>query len=154
MRKWIPMIVSALLLTGCGAGEAEAPTYQQISMSEAVERMAQESGYILLDVRTVEEFREGAKQFILRLREIYGQKPVILWFDSETSNTKRNAQFDAMQALQKELGDENFFVAQFAHGFDGAGPATSQSGLPSAQNQRDLADQITAFLKENTDIGK
>ena len=58
MRKWIPMIVSALLLTGCSAGGTEVPTYQQIGMSEAVERMAQESGYILLDVRTAEEFRD------------------------------------------------------------------------------------------------
>ena len=56
MRKWLLTILAALLLAGCGAGEAEAPTYQQIGMSEAVERMAQESGYILLDVRTAEEF--------------------------------------------------------------------------------------------------
>ena len=103
---------------------------------------------------SVEEFREGAKSFLLRLREIYGQEPVILWFDSETTNAKRTAQFEAMQQLQQELGDENFFVARFSHGYDGAGPATSQTGLPSAQNQRDLADQITAFLKANTNIGK
>jgi rhodanese-related sulfurtransferase len=58
MRKWLLTILAALVLTGCGAGAAEAPAYQQIGMSEAVERMAQESGYILLDVRTAEEFRD------------------------------------------------------------------------------------------------
>ena len=58
MRKWLLTILAALVLTGCSAGEEEAPAYQQIDMSEAVERMAQESGYILLDVRTAEEFRD------------------------------------------------------------------------------------------------
>ena len=56
MRKWILVLLSALLLTGCGAAE-NAPAYEQIPMSEAVERLKQESGYILLDVRTAEEFQ-------------------------------------------------------------------------------------------------
>ena len=103
---------------------------------------------------TLEQFKEGAKNFILRLREIYGYEPVILWFDSVTSNTYRNSQFAVMQELQKELGDEKFYVAQFQHGFDGAGPATSASGLPSAQNQRDLAHQITDYLKNTVGFSK
>ena len=103
---------------------------------------------------SLEQFKEGAKNFILRLREIYGYEPVILWFDSVTSNTYRNSQFAVMQLLQQELGDEKFYVTQFQHGFDGAGPATSASGLPSAQNQRDLADQITDYLKNTVGFSK
>ena len=103
---------------------------------------------------SLETFKEGAKNFILRLREIYGYEPVILWFDSVTSNTYRNSQFAVMEQLQQELGDDKFFVTQFQHGFDGAGPATSASGLPSAQNQRDLADQITDYLKNTVGFKK
>ena len=103
---------------------------------------------------TLEQFKEGAKSFILRLREIYGCEPVILWFDSATSSTYRNSQYTVMQQLQKELGDENFYVAQFQHGFDGAGPATSATGLPSAQNQRDIADQIIDYLNNVVKFSK
>jgi hypothetical protein len=103
---------------------------------------------------SLETFKEGAKNFILRLREIYGYEPVILWFDSATSNNYRESQYTTMQQLQKELGDENFYVAQFRHGFDGAGPATSASGLPSAQNQRDIADQIIDYLNNVVKFSK
>ena len=58
MKKWILMILAALFLIGCGGVAEDAPTYRQIPMSEAVEMLAEESGYILLDVRTVEEFRD------------------------------------------------------------------------------------------------
>ena len=103
---------------------------------------------------TLEQFKEGAKNFILRLREIYGYEPVILWFDSATSSAYRDSQYSAMQQLQEELGDENFYVAQFSHGFDGAGPATSATGLPSAQNQRDIADQIIDYLNNVVKFSK
>ena len=42
-------------LTGC---EEKSMRYTQISMEEAVAMMAKEENYIILDVRTVEEFAE------------------------------------------------------------------------------------------------
>ncbi len=57
MKKILPFLVAALLFTGCAVTTQEA-NYRQISMEEAVTIMKQESGYILLDVRTVEEFNE------------------------------------------------------------------------------------------------
>ena len=48
-----------LLLAGCGAGEKSPGSYRQISMEEAVAMMEQEADYILLDVRTQEEYAQG-----------------------------------------------------------------------------------------------
>ena len=48
------------MLTGCaGAGNNQTNTYRQISMDEAVEMMAEESDYIILDVRRPDEFAAG-----------------------------------------------------------------------------------------------
>ena len=101
---------------------------------------------------SLELFKEGAKNFILRLREIYGQTPAIVWFDRTATGGYQQEQYNAMLELQTELADEKFFVTSFDYGLDGAGPATVQIGLPSAQNHRDLADQITAYLKNTVGI--
>ena len=57
MKKLLFALLGMCLLGGC-AGGADVGSYRQISMEEAVAMMAEESGYIILDVRTVEEFRE------------------------------------------------------------------------------------------------
>ena len=60
MKKLIPILLSALLLTGCaGTGNNQANTYRQITMDEAVTMMAEESGYIILDVRRPDEYAAG-----------------------------------------------------------------------------------------------
>ena len=60
MKKLIPILLSSLLLTGCtGAGNSINNTYRQISMDEAVTMMAEETGYIILDVRRADEFAAG-----------------------------------------------------------------------------------------------
>ena len=60
MKKLIPILLSALMLTGCTrAGNSSNNTYRQISMDEAVTMMAQEIGYIILDVRRADEFAAG-----------------------------------------------------------------------------------------------
>ena len=60
MKKLIPILLSALMLTGCtGAGNSTNNTYRQISMDEAVTMMAQETDYIILDVRRADEFATG-----------------------------------------------------------------------------------------------
>ena len=60
MKKLIPILLSALIFTGCaGTGNNQTNTYRQISMDEAVTMMAQETGYIILDVRRLDEFAAG-----------------------------------------------------------------------------------------------
>ena len=57
MKKILPIFLVALLLVGC-AVPAEEITYRQVSMDEAITMMEEESGYIILDVRTPEEFTD------------------------------------------------------------------------------------------------
>ena len=67
MKSKLLLLLSAalLLLTGCGetappeATEAPAPGYRQISQEEAMDIMAREDGYIILDVRRQDEYDAG-----------------------------------------------------------------------------------------------
>ena len=59
MKKLMSILLSALMLTGCATGGNPANTYRQISMDEAVTMMAEETGYIILDVRRPDEFAAG-----------------------------------------------------------------------------------------------
>ena len=54
MKKIIPLLLAVLALAGCSS---KYP-YAQISMDEAIAMMAENTDYILLDVRTPEEFAE------------------------------------------------------------------------------------------------
>ena len=55
------LLLPVLLLTGCAAtsNPTEATTYRQITMAEAVKMMEKEANYVLLDVRTEQEFAAG-----------------------------------------------------------------------------------------------
>ena len=57
MKRIIPILMALLLLSGCATQSAEK-TYRQISMEEAVTMMEEETGYIILDVRTTQEYNE------------------------------------------------------------------------------------------------
>lgn len=62
IRKIIPVLASTLLLlAGCGSknSNAENNSYRQIDMEEAEKIMQEEKDYIILDVRTPEEYEEG-----------------------------------------------------------------------------------------------
>ena len=60
MKKLISIILSALMLTGCAStSNNQANTYRSITMDEAVTMMAQETGYIILDVRRPDEYAAG-----------------------------------------------------------------------------------------------
>ena len=60
MKKLLPILLSALMFTGCAAtSNSQANTYRQITLDEAVDMMAQESDYIILDVRRPDEFAAG-----------------------------------------------------------------------------------------------
>ena len=58
MGKFISILFSLLLLAGCAAPAASEASYQQISMDEAIAIMEAESDYMILDVRTSEEFAD------------------------------------------------------------------------------------------------
>ena len=57
MKKILRIFLAALLLAGCAA-PVEEITYRQVNMDEAITMMEEGSGYIILDVRTPEEFAE------------------------------------------------------------------------------------------------
>ena len=57
MKKIIPFLMALLLLAGCGA-QSEESTYRQVNAEEAAIMMEEESSYIILDVRTTEEYSE------------------------------------------------------------------------------------------------
>ena len=59
MKKLIPILLSTLLFTGCASSNNKANTYRSITMDDAVTMMAQETGYIILDVRRPDEFAAG-----------------------------------------------------------------------------------------------
>lgn len=59
IKKFIPLILSTLLFTGCVSGENIQATYRQVTTDEAIQIMKQESDYIILDVRRPDEFAEG-----------------------------------------------------------------------------------------------
>lgn len=59
MKKLIPIFILLLLFAGCGTDNEEPEnSYSRISMEEAVARMEKEENYIILDVRTPEEYEE------------------------------------------------------------------------------------------------
>ena len=59
MKKLIPILLSTLLFTGCASSNNQTNTYRSITMDEAVTMMAQETGYIILDVRRPDEYAAG-----------------------------------------------------------------------------------------------
>ena len=58
MKKLVWLMLAILLLTAC-APAASAPVYENITAAEAKELMDTQPGYIILDVRTAEEYAEG-----------------------------------------------------------------------------------------------
>ena len=57
MKKLFPILMVMLLLVGCSV-PAESGSYRQINGSDAIAMMEEKTDYIILDVRTAEEFKE------------------------------------------------------------------------------------------------
>ena len=53
IKRLIPIILFAMLFTGCAGGD-----YRQVSSEEAQKMMEEETGYLIVDVRTIEEYEE------------------------------------------------------------------------------------------------
>ena len=58
MKKFFPFLLATAMLAGCVAPETGG-SYRQIGMHDAMAIMEKETGYIILDVRTPEEFSAG-----------------------------------------------------------------------------------------------
>ncbi len=61
MKKLILLLLSVLLLTACGQDKEndQGAVYMNITAEEAKQIMDSEEGYIILDVRTQEEYDQG-----------------------------------------------------------------------------------------------
>ena len=61
MKKLIFLLLAVMLLTACGQTEekAQEAVYVNITAQEAKEIMDTQKGYIILDVRTQEEYDQG-----------------------------------------------------------------------------------------------
>ena len=61
-KRMFPLLfIFMLVVSGCGKSkdDVQGNTYEKISMSEGIERMESDEGYILLDVRRADEFEAG-----------------------------------------------------------------------------------------------
>lgn len=61
MKKWIMLLLTVLLLTGCSVekGEKDVAGYEMITAQQAKEIMDTQEGYVILDTRTEEEYEQG-----------------------------------------------------------------------------------------------
>ena len=84
MKKCIlAAVFSALILCACGRvteRDETAGSYRQVSQETAMEMMAAEEGYIILDVRTREEYAQGHIEGAICVpnEEIDGEPPAEL----------------------------------------------------------------------------
>ena len=58
MKRYIPILLSLILLAGCTKQSYQEKTYRQVSAKEAITMMKEESEYLIVDVRTLEEFND------------------------------------------------------------------------------------------------
>ena len=61
MKKLIPIFLAVMMLTACGQdkGNNQGAVYVNITAEEAKQIMDSEEGYVILDVRTQEEYDQG-----------------------------------------------------------------------------------------------
>jgi len=85
MKIWIAVASIMLLFSGCAGGGGGTPTknplnentYRRISMDEAIQMMAEEENYIILDVRRADEFASGHIPGAINVpNESIGEKPI------------------------------------------------------------------------------
>ena len=59
VRKWMWILLAALLLGACGKKTEQEAVYVNITAQEAKEIMDSQEGYVILDVREQEEYDAG-----------------------------------------------------------------------------------------------
>ncbi len=85
MKKVIIFLLLVMfLITGCTGDRSNQESYRQISMDEAIAMMEAEAGYIILDVRTVEEYNERHIPNAINVpNEIIGSEEILELPDKE-----------------------------------------------------------------------
>ena len=58
MKRFVPFLFLFLLVAGCAAPAESEASYRQVRTDEAIAMMEEKNDYIILDVRTPEEFAE------------------------------------------------------------------------------------------------
>lgn len=58
MKKYMPIFLLLLLLAGCTKQTHQEKNYRQVSAKEAITMMKEEKNYLIIDVRTLEEFTD------------------------------------------------------------------------------------------------
>ncbi len=77
MKKFFPLFLSTFFLTSCVSTVSFSASYHQITPVEAEKIMSQQTGYVILDVRTPEEFAQRhIPQAINVPNEIIGTDPI------------------------------------------------------------------------------
>ena len=94
MKRILILCLSLILpLCGCGNNSTQSDVnYESVSMSEGIERMANDEGHIMLDVRRVDEFEAGHIPGAVNLpnEEIGNEnRPSISIAEAETEANKR-----------------------------------------------------------------
>ena len=59
IKRFLPFVLSLMLLSSCGNAGGSSSGYRQISMDEAVKMMRDEKDYVILDARRPDEYAEG-----------------------------------------------------------------------------------------------
>ena len=96
-------------------------------------------------VATDDEYFEALGEFVKMLRDKWGDAPAIVWVGKRQSHYET-----ALRLKAARKSDENFFVFRFAYGGSGSAALTTQkAGHPSAAEQREMAEALAAFLREN-----
>jgi len=84
MKRFVPFSFLFLLVAGCAAPAESEASYRQVSMDEAIAMMEEENDYIILDVRTPEEFAEKHIPDAINIpNETIGTEPILELPDKE-----------------------------------------------------------------------
>ena len=85
MKIMIPLMLALFTLSACAAPAVNAPAeYMKISMDEAIAMMEAEKDYLIVDVRSYEEFAQGHIPGALNVpNESIGTEPPLLLPDKE-----------------------------------------------------------------------
>ena len=85
MKILVPLILVLFTLSACAAPAVNAPAeYMKISMDEAIAMMEAEKDYLIVDVRSYEEFAQGHIPGALNVpNESIGTEPPLLLPDKD-----------------------------------------------------------------------
>ena len=139
MKKSVVLLVLVLLLSGCAVKDNSAMAYQQITPQKAIEIMDTTDDYILLDVRTQEEYQTShiPGAICIPNEEIGEEPPAQLPKKDQTILVYCRSGNRSKQAAQKlaDLGYTN--ILEFGGIIDWPGETVSGQGAGSGTGDPD-----------------